>query len=157
IALVISVGQQAAEFSEETARINSRETVASCQRYDLRAMDVHEGLGHDDKATIRVAGLHRNHGFELGCVANRCGDRLYCERPSDGFEVAQEVIGRRRRFRVEQEGDPGGAWRKLLEHLQPFAGDRRLNVGVTGGVATWSRKARDEVAADWIGNVCENN
>jgi len=44
IALVISVGQQAAEFSEETARIDGRETVVSRQRCDLRAMDVHEGL-----------------------------------------------------------------------------------------------------------------
>ena len=35
---VISVGQQAAEFSEETERIDGRETVASRQRCDLRAM-----------------------------------------------------------------------------------------------------------------------
>src|SRR5713226_4812163 len=36
--LVISVGHQAAEFSEETARIGSRKTVASRQRCDLRTM-----------------------------------------------------------------------------------------------------------------------
>ena len=35
---VNSVGQQAAEFSEETERIDGRETVASRQRCDLRAM-----------------------------------------------------------------------------------------------------------------------
>ena len=35
---VISVGQQAAEFSEETERIDGRETVASRQRCDLHAM-----------------------------------------------------------------------------------------------------------------------
>ena len=35
---VISVGQQAAEFSEDAERIDGRETVASRQRYDLRAM-----------------------------------------------------------------------------------------------------------------------
>ena len=56
---IISVGQQAAEFSEETERIDSRETVASRQRYDLRAMDVREGTWHHDKATttIRLARL----------------------------------------------------------------------------------------------------
>ena len=37
---VTSVGQQAAEFSEETERIDGRETVASRQRCDLRAMGV---------------------------------------------------------------------------------------------------------------------
>jgi hypothetical protein len=35
---VISVGQQAAEFTEETERIDGRETVAGRQRCDLRAM-----------------------------------------------------------------------------------------------------------------------
>ena len=35
---VISVGQQAADFSEETERIDGRETVASRQRCDLHAM-----------------------------------------------------------------------------------------------------------------------
>src|SRR3954449_10800410 len=41
---VISVGQQAAEFSEETVRIEGRETVASRQRCDLRAMGVQERI-----------------------------------------------------------------------------------------------------------------
>ena len=35
---VTSVRQQAAEFSEDTGRINGRETVALRQRGDLRAM-----------------------------------------------------------------------------------------------------------------------
>ena len=34
---VISIGQQAAEFSEEAGRIDGRETIASRQRYDLNA------------------------------------------------------------------------------------------------------------------------
>src|SRR5215470_5890299 len=48
IELVNSVGQQAAEFSEDSARIDSREAVASCQRYDLHTMDVREGIRHHD-------------------------------------------------------------------------------------------------------------
>ena len=52
--------------SEETARIDGREMVVSRQRYDLRAMDVHECLRHDDKATIRLTGLCGNGGFEFG-------------------------------------------------------------------------------------------
>jgi hypothetical protein len=35
---VISVGQQAAEFSEETEWVDGGKTVASRQRWDLRAM-----------------------------------------------------------------------------------------------------------------------
>jgi hypothetical protein len=44
-------------------------------------------MWHNDKATIRVAGLRGNHGFELGRVVNRC------------------------RCWLEQEGDPGGGRR----------------------------------------------
>src|SRR5262245_18470099 len=48
IELVNSVGQQAAGLSEESARIDGREAVASCQRYDLCTMDVREGIWHHD-------------------------------------------------------------------------------------------------------------
>ena len=43
--LVISIGWQAAEFSEVTERIDGRETVASRQRCDLRAMVVVKASG----------------------------------------------------------------------------------------------------------------
>src|SRR5665811_483744 len=46
---VISVGQQAAEFSEKTVRIDGGEAVASRERYHLCAMDVQEGIRHHDK------------------------------------------------------------------------------------------------------------
>src|SRR6478672_170852 len=41
---VTSVGQQAAEFSEDTGRIDGRKTVARRQQGDLRAMSDHEGI-----------------------------------------------------------------------------------------------------------------
>jgi class 3 adenylate cyclase len=46
IELVNSVGQQAAEFSEDSARIDGRKAVASCQRCDLCTMDVRERIRH---------------------------------------------------------------------------------------------------------------
>src|SRR5215467_94074 len=50
IELVSSVGQQAAELSEGSARIDGREAGASCQRYDLGTMYVREGVRHHDQA-----------------------------------------------------------------------------------------------------------
>src|SRR5262245_37058289 len=49
---VISIGQQAAEFSEEAGRIDGRETIASRQRYDLRAIGDRERVRRNDQATI---------------------------------------------------------------------------------------------------------
>jgi hypothetical protein len=83
---VISVGQQPAAFSEEVERIDGRKTVASSKRYDVRAMDVHEGIRHHQKAAIRLAGMCGNDGFEPGRVANRRCDRLRCEGGGGGFE-----------------------------------------------------------------------
>jgi hypothetical protein len=40
---IVSVGQQAAEFSEEMERMDGREAIASRQRCDLRAMGNREG------------------------------------------------------------------------------------------------------------------
>jgi hypothetical protein len=48
IALLASVGQQGAHFSEETPRIDGRQAVASRQRCDFRAMDVQETVRHHD-------------------------------------------------------------------------------------------------------------
>src|ERR1700730_17592055 len=86
IGQVNSVGQQAAEFSEETVRIDVRETVASRQQCDLYAMSDCEAIRHDDKATIRLACLRSNDGFDLGHVVSRRYDRLYCEGGSGSFE-----------------------------------------------------------------------
>ena len=72
---------------------------------------------------------------------------------SGGFEGIQIIFGKRRRCRVEQEGDPGDARRDLLEQPQPLAGEGRLHIDETGDVAARPREARDETAADWIGGV----
>src|SRR5262249_55510673 len=63
----------------DSARINGRETIASCQRCDFCTMEVREGIRHHDQSAIRLASLSGNHGFEFGPIANRGCDRLYCE------------------------------------------------------------------------------
>src|SRR5262249_47188430 len=117
---------------------------ASRQRCDLCAMNIHE-------AAIRLTGLCSNDRFEFGRVANRGCNRLHAQGRSCDFEGVQEIFGIWRRYRVEQEGDPGDVRRDLLEQLQPLAGHRRLNAGEAGDVAAWPRKARDEAATDWVG------
>src|ERR1700730_14481111 len=57
---VHAVGQQAANFSEETEWIDGRETVASRQRCDLCTMGQREGFWHHDDAAIRFSRLRGN-------------------------------------------------------------------------------------------------
>ena len=52
IALLTTVGQQAAMFSEETPRIHGRQAVASRQKDDFRTMDIQEAIGNYNEATI---------------------------------------------------------------------------------------------------------
>src|SRR5499427_3172843 len=120
-------------------------------------MGIREGIRHHDQATIRLAGLRANDGFELGPVVNRCCDRLHGEGDSGGFEGVQPIFEICRRCRVEQEGYPGGARRNLLKQLQPLASHRGLYSDETGNVPSRLRKARDKAAADRIGNERENN
>ena len=63
IALVISVGQQAAFVSEETPRIDSRQMVATSQQDDLCTMDVQEAIRYHNQATIVPASLRGKDGF----------------------------------------------------------------------------------------------
>src|SRR5262245_17477061 len=76
---VTSVGQQAADLSEVTERIDGREAVASRQQGDLGAMAGREVIRHHDQTTIRLSGLCGNDRFEHGRIANRCHDRLHAE------------------------------------------------------------------------------
>src|SRR5262245_60476676 len=62
-----------------------------------------------------------------------------------------------RRCRVEQEGYPGHARRNLLEQLEPLSRHRRLHSDETSDVSARLPKARNEAAADRIGNERENN
>src|ERR1700730_15094382 len=73
---VNSVGQQAAEFSEEAVRINGRAAVGTSQRYDLYAMGIREAIRHRDKATIRLACLR--------------GNNNECENDGDGARLLQQ-------------------------------------------------------------------
>ena len=57
---------------------------------------------------------------------------------------------RRRRTSVRRSRHGG---RGLLERLQPFAADRKLEVGETGEVAAGSRQVRHEAAPERIGHL----
>src|SRR5262249_45882604 len=83
-------------------------------------MGIREAVRHHDKATIRLACLRGNDGFQLGPVANRCSDRLHCEGGSGGFEGIQPKFGICRRRRVEQYRDPSNM-RRSSSHLPPSA------------------------------------
>src|SRR5262249_57480781 len=54
---VISVGQEATDFSVKTVWIDGWGTVASSQRCDFHAMCVQEGIRHHDHAAIRLVCL----------------------------------------------------------------------------------------------------
>ena len=86
----------------------------------------------------------------------RC-DHLYSEGGSGSFEWVQVQLGKWRRCRVEQQGHAVDVRRDLLEQFNPLPGHRALHDDETGDVATRPRKARDEAAGDWIGDLRKND
>src|SRR5262249_36505302 len=83
---VLSVGQQPTKFSEKTLSINGRETIASRQRCDLRAVSDRERVQNHEKAAIRFACLCGHDGLKFGCIVDRCLYHLHSERRSSSFE-----------------------------------------------------------------------
>ena len=59
--------------------------------------------------------------------------------------------------RVAQDRYTADARRDLLEQLEPFATDCKLELHESGHVAARSRQTRDQAAADRIGDLDENN
>ena len=74
-----------------------------------------------------------------------------------GLEGVEVNVAIRRCRRVEQEGDAADVRRDLLEEFEPLTRHRRLGKSETRDVTTWSRKARDEAAANRVRNDREND
>ena len=53
--------------------------------------------------------------------------------------------------------DPAQVGRGLLEHPQPLAAYRRLEILEAGDVATRSRQTADKTAGDWVGDLGEHD
>src|SRR6516164_3390753 len=83
---VLSVGEQPTKFSEKTLSINGRESIASRQRCNLRAVSDRERVQNHEKAAIRFAGLCGHDAFKFGCIVDRCLYHLHSERRSSSFE-----------------------------------------------------------------------
>ena len=88
---------------------------------------------------------------------DRCEYHLRCEGPSGSFKRLQPKFRKCRHCGIKPNGDPGDPRRNLLEQFQPLAGLRRFRNGETGNVAARSQEARDEAAANRIGNNPEND
>src|SRR4051794_7527732 len=112
--LIIPVGEQTAEFSEETIWIDGRQPITGSQGCDLLSMRDQKNIRHHGDATIWLACHSGQSGIELGPVLNRCCSGLNCERRSGRFERIEERLGVWCRYRVEQQCDPIYARSNLL-------------------------------------------
>src|ERR1700738_1653224 len=63
----------------------------------------------------------------------------------------------RRGLRVEYKSGAGDLGHDLLEHFNPLAAQRRLDIDESGDVPTGPRQARDKPAADRIGHADEHD
>src|SRR5262245_60634971 len=116
-----TVRDQAADLSERAGPIDGRDTVARRKRSDLRAMADREGIRDDDQAAVRLARLSGDDKRDLGHVLDRRDDRLHAEGRCGSSEGGQVTFNEGRRWRVEQQADPGDTRRNLLEQLDPLA------------------------------------
>jgi hypothetical protein len=69
--------------------------------------------------------------------------------------LVKRKIGRS--VRVKQERRVGDPRHDLLEHFDPFAAQRRLDVDESRDVAAGVRQARDKSASNGIGNDDEDD
>src|SRR5262245_15624585 len=128
IETVVSVGQQATKLREDAVWINGGKPIARRQRCDRRSMVEGERIRHHDQAAVRLASLCSNHGFELGCLVNRCSGCRHGEDARGGPEGVQPMFGICRRCRVEQHCDPRHARCTFLQQLKPFTGHCRFQI-----------------------------
>ena len=88
--------------------------------------------------------------YRIAIVSQRVSGLLH-NLPAIGQTSPRVLLGGRRRRTSVRRSRHGG--RGLLERLQPFAADRKLEVGETGEVAAESRQVRLEAAPERIGHL----
>src|SRR5262249_27984014 len=61
------------------------------------------------------------------------------------------------RVGTEEDGRSAHVGRRLLEHPQPFAAYGGFKILETADIPSWSRKADNKTAADWVRDLSEND
>ena len=84
-------------------------------------------MRHNDQAAIRLAGKRGNRALDLAAVMDVDGSHRDPKRRRDRLGRAQ-VCNIDGCVRTEEHGHPAQVGRRLLEHSQPLAAHRRLEV-----------------------------
>src|SRR5262249_3769278 len=92
--------------------------------------------------------------FGLSGVAHAIGEHVYSERTAGRLDHRQEASGIGRRWVVDDDNTRHGRC-DLLEQLQPFGSDRKLEEGEPSDIAPGMRKAGHKRGADRISNLGE--
>src|SRR5215471_4959906 len=111
-----------------------------------------------NKAAVRLSDEFTNSTLDAGSIANCCDcwhDRETWCRGFDQARVVRAAAGGEPR--IEYKCDALDARSDLFEQLQPFAGQRGLDVGEPGRVTSRACQAFDEVFPDRVGDYREND
>ena len=92
-------------------------------------------VGSDNEANLRIVPDRIERFLELGKVADFDGLGRNPQRRTGGFDLRPTEFELRAGHRVEQDCGASDAWRNLLDDLQPFLAQRRVDIGEAGGIA----------------------
>src|SRR5262249_54945517 len=144
--LVGPIGHQSALSREKSERIDCRQAMARRQQKDRSTVRIYVDVRHDNQTAIWLACEPVDGALNLDPANYVDSSQLDSKRWRHRLGGAQEPhVGDG--IRTEQNGHATHIRCRLLEHSQPFAADRRLEILETGDIGAWSRKARDEAAA----------
>ena len=136
----------------------ARYTVSRRQFDNPVAMNDIETVRHHDQSCARRARQLADHALELAGISHRECERSYAERGRSSLEwgliIAADVGGG---VRIEENCGSRDAGRHFAQHLQPFAGHRRLEAGEARDVGPWMRDVGDEPAAFGIRDLNEDD
>src|SRR5438874_100589 len=119
----------------------------------------HEGIWQSDQAASRLARLDSDGIFDRRVIAHGSKRHRYPKRRGDGLYRATEQgdVGPGGGVRVEDDGNPRDGWRDLLEQLQPFLENRRIEGAEPGDIAAGSREALHNAQSNRIGHQYEDD
>ena len=124
---------------------------------DQMATRIDERIRCRDQAATGLARERRDSGFDFCLVAHRGCRKLDRERCRGCSEFTQEDRIERRAVGIEQQRHTCDVGGNLLEHLQPFPDQGKVNEGEARDIAAGIRQGRHEALSNRIVNDVEND
>src|SRR6476620_5432496 len=120
-------------------------------------MGAREIIGWNNQATVWFAAEVRHRRVDFRRIEHTSSNRPQLEIGCSGHDSIGVGLGDRGHLRIKNDANMGKTRHDLLEQLEPFRTEGRLQIGETRNIAPGFGKTCDKALQDWLADRREDD